>query len=362
MTGYLIAFACILGLYGFAHGVRALRNRRRRGKFHDGGLVRDGELRDVPHVLSKLGLVNALRDGYDIVGAYGEIDGVAVEAVELTVAGRNAWAPSALVEGTNPELRYLVAISLAPLTPRVTIEQRSAIRHGDIVLGDDAFDSYFALVGDRDVAVTCLDAKSRAMLRAAFESGWRIDGQRLVRSETRDEYVADFLESGLAAARAMQVGDERERLKWILATDRAVRMRRRAMLVLVTRYPGEAELAHRNSEDLVLRLLAAWRDDDWLDLARAALAQRTGIVEIAEALAERTEPAAYALVAELLRETFDDEDRAALEAARDRLRVKTVASAGTLSVADQDVGGLTLEASDLDPEPSRARVVETEQA
>ena len=175
------------------------------------------------------------------------------------------------------------------------------------------------MVGDRDVAVSCFDAKARAMLRAAFENGWRFERQRLVRTETDDEYVAGFLESGLAAARAIRVGDERERLKWILATDRVARMRRRAMLQLVTRYPGEVELAHRNADDVVLRLLSAWGDADWLERARAAIEQRDGVVEIAEALAERAEPSAYVLVGELLQGKYDGEDRGALEAAPSRL-------------------------------------------
>lgn len=354
MTVFFISLAAIVGFYGVVHGVRIIGNRRRRSKFKSGKLVRDGVLRAVPDVLRKLGLVNALRDGDDIVGGFGVIDGVEVEAIELSVAGGNAWAPSALSEGTSPVLRYHVAIALAPLTPRVTIEQRAAIDKGDIVLGDEAFDGRFAMVGDRDVAVSCFDAKARAMLRAAFENGWRFERQRLVRTETDDEYVAGFLESGLAAARAIRVGDERERLKWILATDRVARMRRRAMLQLVTRYPGEVELAHRNADDVVLRLLSAWGDADWLERARAAMEQRDGVVEIAEALAERAEPSAYVLVGELLQGKYDGEDRGALEAAHDRLRVKTVAAAGTLSVADLEGGGLALDARDtVEPDPEQ---------
>lgn len=357
MIEYVVGAGLALGVFAVLHLVSTVKNGRRRRRARAG--LAQGETYDVPHVLALAGLTHSLREGHEVVGGRGVIDGVTVEAIEQT----QSIGLRDFVGGSgSSELRYLVRVSLAPLAPEVRLTQRGVSTTSPLELGDEAFDSRFALSGPLSVAVPILDRAARDALRAAIDAGWRVEGDHLERHEGDDTYVVDILPKGLAAAKALQVVDEAARLLAIAAHDPIPRMRRRALLLLVTRHAGRAEAKYRSANDPVLRLFAAWRDPDWVEQARDALGGGVGVIEIAEALAERTEPSAYVLVTEFLTASVVGEERVALEAAHDRLRAKTVAAAGTLAVADHEAGGLALASVEVDAvahEAEAKRVVET---
>lgn len=307
-----------------------------------------------PRELAALGLTSPFTpaSGSSDAAARGMIDGVEVQAIRERIG---------VEDGVR--VHYRLAIPLAIILPPELTLRHEGMRASsdDLELGDARFDERFVVLAPRNLAVLHLNADARRYVVDAADAGWSVERDRLVRARLPEESLRNYLVPGVAAARSLRVDDAAKRFAAIVAGDPIARMRRRALTCLVVRHAAddataEALATARQADDPVLALIATPHRPaliDWLTRAATLVRVSDGIIELCEHMAEVDLTEALPMLGDLLTRDISTSERRTVDEARRRLRARSGAIDGGLSLASgsDPTGALALAPTDDTSKP-----------